>query len=91
MESSGNRRAAAVAGMDVVDILASSLLLGLPAPWSCYGLTVATDGNARSSPLIVRAWPVTVKVALERRSSELLPALSSTGPGSMTSSPDSPV
>jgi len=34
---------------------------------------------------------VTVKVALQRMSLELLPALKSTEPGSMTRSPESPV
>jgi hypothetical protein len=34
---------------------------------------------------MVRVLPVTVKMALERRSLELPPALSSTGPGSMQS------
>lgn len=44
---------------------------------------VFVDRKARSSPLTVRVCPVMVNVALERRSSELLPALSVTGPGSM--------
>jgi signal transduction histidine kinase len=39
--------------------------------------------NARSSTLMTRIFPVTVTVALDRASLELLPALSSTGPGSM--------
>jgi hypothetical protein len=65
--------------------------VGFRATWSCYEPTVAADRNARSSPLITRVCPVTVKVALARRSLELLPALSSTGPGSMTSSPERPV
>ncbi len=56
-------------------------VLGASAPWSGYGPTVAADRNARSSPLIVRGCPVTLKVALARRSLELLPALSSTGTG----------
>jgi hypothetical protein len=53
--------------------------------------TVATDKNARSSPRIQRVYPVTVKVALDRMSLELLPALTSTGPGSRSRSPESPV
>jgi hypothetical protein len=53
--------------------------------------TVETERNARSSPRITRVRPVTVNVALDRMSLELLPALTSTGPGSMTKSPESPV
>lgn len=33
---------------------------------------------------MTRVWPVTVSVAVERMSLELLPVLSSIGPGSMT-------
>ena len=52
---------------------------------------VATEKNWRSSLRIVRDFPVTVNFAVDRMSLEVLPALTSTGPGSMTSSPESPV
>ena len=52
---------------------------------------VATEKNARSSPLIERVFPVTVNLAADRMSLELLPALTSTGPGSMTKSPETSV
>src|SRR4029453_3688652 len=52
---------------------------------------VATERNARSSPLMMRVVPVTVNVALDRMSLELLPTLTSTGPGSITRSPETPV
>lgn len=52
---------------------------------------VAAERNARSSPLMTRVLPVTVSVALDRMSLELLPAVTSTGPGSMTNSPVRPV
>ena len=58
---------------------------------SGYEPIVATERNARSSPLIFRVFPVTVSVAVDRISVELLPALSSIGPGSITSSPENPV
>ena len=43
-----------------------------------YELIVVTEKNLRSSPRMVRVLPVTVRLALDRMSSELLPALSST-------------
>ena len=66
-------------------------VIGITLTGHHYEPIVATERNARSSPLMVRVFPVTVNVALERMSLELLPALTSTGPGSMTNSPDSPV
>lgn len=53
--------------------------------------TVATEKNLRSSPRMVRVVPVTVIVPLDRMSSELVPALTSIGPGSMINWPESPV
>jgi hypothetical protein len=52
---------------------------------------VTMERNERCSPLIVRVFPVTVNLALDRMSFELLPTLTSTGPGSMTKSPEIPV
>jgi Flp pilus assembly protein TadB len=49
------------------------------------------ERNARSSALILRVCPLTVKVAVDLMSLELLPVLTSTGPGSMTRSPERPV
>ena len=54
-------------------------------------MIVATERNARSSPLIVRVRAVTVTLAPDRMSLELMPALTSTGPGSITKSPEIPV
>jgi hypothetical protein len=42
----------------------------------------------RSFPLIARVFPVIVNFAVERMSFELLPAPTSTGPGSMTKFPE---
>jgi hypothetical protein len=56
-----------------------------------YDATVVSDRNARSSPRITRVFPVTVNFALDLMSLELLPALTSTGPDSMTNSPVIPV
>jgi hypothetical protein len=56
-----------------------------------YEPIVTVERNAGSSPLMVRVSPVTVNVAVERMSMELLPALNSTGPGSMTNSPEIPI
>lgn len=46
-----------------------------------HQLMVTAERNVRSSPSMTRIWPVTVNVAVERISPELLPVLSSTGPG----------
>jgi hypothetical protein len=51
-------------------------------------LIVVSDRKARSSPSTVRRAPVTVSMPVERLSSEQLPAITSTGPGSVTSSPE---
>jgi hypothetical protein len=40
---------------------------------------------------MTRVFPVMVNLALDLISLELLPALTSTGPGSMTTSPEIPV
>lgn len=45
-------------------------LLSLYDLWRRYTLAVATEKNARSSSLMARACPVTVNVALDRRSLE---------------------
>jgi len=53
--------------------------------------TLATDRNARCSSLMERVFLVTVNVALDRMSLELLSALNSTGQGSTTTSSEIPV
>ena len=55
-------------------------------------LPKAARANAGTTPTpTLRVSPVTVTMALDQMSSELLPALTDTGPGSMTSSPVIPV
>jgi Fibronectin type III-like domain len=62
-----------------------------PARLASHEPTVASERIARSSRLMTRASPVVANVALERISLGLLPALTSTGPGSITTPPESPV
>src|SRR5262249_49651903 len=78
------------------DFAHCSLLPALRAIFSkrdpeTYALTFATERNARSSPLMTRVFPAMMILALDRMSLELLPALISTGPGSMMTSPARPV
>jgi hypothetical protein len=56
-----------------------------------YWWLAPASKRARSSPLMTRVCPVTVNVARDRMSPKLPPALSSTGPASITRSLETPV
>jgi hypothetical protein len=64
------------------DIHRRLALLVLDDLWCCYEPIVATERKRAVLTRMERIFPVTVSLALDRMSLELLPALTSTGPGS---------